>query len=107
MVQDFLPKRLSQLRIERDISARDLSLSLGMNETYINKIENGKTVPSLEVLEMICEHFHLSLRDFFDEEKTSPIYQNKLIKATAGLQNTQIDTLTELARGYKLLNNQK
>ena len=37
-------KRLTQLRNKQGISARDMSLSLGQSESYINKIENGKAL---------------------------------------------------------------
>ena len=37
-------KRLAQLRQEKGISARDMSLSLGQSESYINKIENNYAI---------------------------------------------------------------
>ena len=43
MTEDFFRDRLRFLRNERGISAREMSLSLGQNESYINKIETGKT----------------------------------------------------------------
>ena len=46
MYEDFVPKRITQLRLSRGVSARDMSLSLGQNESYINRIENKKTLPS-------------------------------------------------------------
>ena len=32
-------QRLSELRINKDVSARDMSLSIGQNHGYINNIE--------------------------------------------------------------------
>ena len=40
---DMFHKRLSELRIQKGVSARDMSLSLGQSESYINKIENKRT----------------------------------------------------------------
>ncbi|MCR5669239.1 MAG: helix-turn-helix transcriptional regulator, partial [Lachnospiraceae bacterium] len=34
-------ERLSKLRLQKGISARDMSLSLGQSPSYINNIENG------------------------------------------------------------------
>lgn len=107
MIKELIQERVSKLRTEVNVSARDLSLSLGMSENYINHLENGKLTPSLEVLDYLFDYFKLSPKDFFDDNKTSPLAQNKLIEATAGLQNTQIENLTEIARGYKMLNNAK
>ena len=38
MYEDFFCERLSQLRREKEVSARDMSLSLGQNVNYINTI---------------------------------------------------------------------
>ena len=39
--EDF-SERLSKLRNQKGVSARDMSLSIGQNPCYINNIENGK-----------------------------------------------------------------
>lgn len=44
---DWFYHRISELRIQKGVSARDMSLSLGQSESYINKIENRRTLPSL------------------------------------------------------------
>ena len=41
-------ERLTQLRYQKNVSARDLSLSLGLNAGYINNIEAGKALPSMQ-----------------------------------------------------------
>ena len=38
--EDFI-KRLTELRINKGVSARDMSLSIGQSAGYINNIENG------------------------------------------------------------------
>lgn len=42
---DFFYERLAKLRSQKGVSARDMSLSLGQSESYINKIENKKALP--------------------------------------------------------------
>ena len=37
--------RLAQLRIEKGVSARDMSLSIGQSAGYINNIENKNNLP--------------------------------------------------------------
>ena len=41
MYYEGFSKRLAELRQEKGVSARDMSLSLGQSESYINKIENN------------------------------------------------------------------
>ena len=43
--EDFI-KRLTELRINKGASARDMSLSIGQSAGYINNIENGVNLPS-------------------------------------------------------------
>ena len=47
--------RLLYLRLEKGVYDRDMSLSLGQSESYINRIENQKMLPSLTVFFYICE----------------------------------------------------
>ena len=37
---EWFPQRVMELRMQKGVSARDMSLSLGQSESYINKIEN-------------------------------------------------------------------
>lgn len=46
-IEKLFYKRLTQLRIQKGVSARDMSLSLGQNENYINLIENKHNYPSM------------------------------------------------------------
>ena len=62
----FVDNRIYELREKKNISARRLSLSLGMNSGYINKIENGRTMPSLDMLFEICTYFDITSLDFFN-----------------------------------------
>lgn len=104
MLDEFFSKRMFSLRSEKGISARDMSLSLGMSENYINQIENGRALPSMQNFFNICDFFQVSPKDFFDDEKTTPSIQNEILLLTKGLQNTQLESLKEIAKGLQALN---
>ena len=55
----WIADRLAQLRIQKGVSARDMSLSLGQSESYINKIENRRTLPSMSGFFYICEFLEI------------------------------------------------
>ena len=63
--------RLRALRNERKISAREMSLELGQNVNYINYIENGRHLPSMQGFYLICEHFGIGPAEFFVSEPKS------------------------------------
>ena len=48
MYEDFVPERLAKLRALKGVSARDMSLSLGQANNYINNIENKKSLPAMQ-----------------------------------------------------------
>lgn len=48
MYEDFFAERLASLREQKRVSAREMSLAIGQNESYINRIENKKAFPSMQ-----------------------------------------------------------
>ena len=72
MYEWFTQNRIAQLRIQKGVSAREMSLALGQNDSYINRIENKKALPSLTGLFYICEYFGITPQQFFDEGNIYP-----------------------------------
>ncbi len=70
--ENFLPDRLAKLRMQMGISARDMSLSLGQANNYINTIENRKSLPSMQSFFYICEFLDITPQEFFDEGNSNP-----------------------------------
>ena len=65
---DFFYKRITDLRIQKGVSARDMSLSLGQSESYINK-----TYSDIEKdIEAIIVDYLLMLKD---DEGTPLLYR--------------------------------
>ena len=59
-------ERISQLRTRVGLSARELSLRIGKNEAYINRLEYRKNFePSISVISDIAEACNSSMEEFF------------------------------------------
>ena len=101
MNEEFFRQRLSQLRSQKGVSARDMSLSLGQSESYINKIENGKAFPSMQIFFYICDYFGISPRDFFDEDASNPVLLNTLIGDLKTLSDNQIANIANIVKDLK------
>lgn len=69
---DWFANRISALRLKKGVSAREMSLALGQSESYINKIENKRTLPSMAGFFYICEYLGIEPRAFFDTDTESP-----------------------------------
>ena len=72
MYEDFVPERIAQLRTKKGVSARDMSLSLGQANNYINNIENKKSLPAMQSFFYICEYLGVTPKEFFDDENADP-----------------------------------
>ncbi len=90
--------RLTQLRLGKGVSARDMSLSLGQSAGYINNIENGVNLPSMTVFFYICDYFGISPKDFFDDDTTAPTKVKELTDAAAKLTPEQLDHLIAIVK---------
>lgn len=88
---NWFPKRLTELRIQKGVSARDMSLSLGQSESYINKIENKRAMPSMTGFFYICEYFGISPNEFFNIESAAPQKEKELFKAFNKLTAQQME----------------
>lgn len=88
--------RLAQLRMEKGVSARDMSLSLGQSPSYINKIENQRTMPSMNGFFYICEYFGISPREFFDTDITAPQKASELAAAAGKLSSVQVEHILQI-----------
>ncbi len=86
--------RLAFLRMKKGVSARDMSLSIGQNPSYINYIENGKALPSMSSFFFICEYLGISPSEFFDMENQSP---NELREQVANLKKLPPEDLEHIS----------
>ena len=79
---EWFPERLAELRLQKGVSARDMSLSLGQSESYINKIENRRTLPSMAGFFYICDFLEISPEEFFaTQNQSDPLNQAIALEA--------------------------
>lgn len=97
----FISNRIAELRTQKNISARDMSLSLGYGSGYINNIESKNSMPSIQGLFYICEFFKIDLKDFFDTGSKTPMLIEELIQESQKLDK---DTLEKLIEFIKTIN---
>ena len=62
--EENFAERLSQLREAKQVSAREMSLAIGQNCSYINRIENKKAFPSMQCFSIYVTISRLLPRSF-------------------------------------------
>lgn len=94
----WFSERLAQLRIEKGVSARDMSLSLGQSESYINKIENRRTMPSMAGFFYICEYLGIEPQEFFDTNTISPAKATEIMREIGKLSPDKADHILQVIK---------
>ncbi len=101
MDKEAFSRRLTELRIKKGVSARDMSLTLGQSPGYINNIENGVNYPSMAIFFYICDYFEITEKEFFDTGTANPTKVQKLLSAAAQLGDENLDHLIAIAEAMK------
>ena len=93
--------RLTQLRMKKGVSARDMSLSIGQNPGYIHNIESGKSMPSLTGFFYICEYLGISPEEFFSRDTEDPGRIKNLVEKLKGLNEHQLQALESIVDEFR------
>lgn len=83
MDEKFIRDRITQLRLNKQVSEYQMSYDLGHSRGYINNISSGKALPSMAEFLSICEYFSITPSEFFDGQKENP---ELLAAAVRGLE---------------------
>lgn len=107
-------EQLRKWRLERKVNQRDLANKVGMDFTYLSKLENGRMPPpseamiqaigralekepELDVLFRLAEKVPEDLKPIITGSREAPA----LLRAINGLSDAEVRKLTRLAENYK------
>lgn len=96
--EKFFAERLNSLRTQQNVSAREMSLDIGQNESYINRIENGKAFPSMQAFFYICEYLKITPKEFWDTDNHTPKKIDEINSLLEKLNSEQIDAILNLIK---------
>ena len=77
-----------------------MSLALGQNPSYINRIENGKALPSMQGFFSICEYLQITPGEFFNEETGSPREIRELTEKMEKLTSEQRNLIRQVIEQF-------
>ena len=75
-----------------------MSLDLGQSSEYINQIENGRSMPSIEGLINICDYFDITMSEFFDESIVYPIQYKELLQELNKLDSIELEKVIDIVK---------
>jgi len=101
MDADYIRKKITELRIKKDVSEHRMSLDLGHSRSYIHGIVTGKSLPSMTEFLYICEYLEVTPEYFFDSDRENPILISQLVEEASSLTENDLLALVYLAKRLK------
>ncbi len=101
MFEDYIYNRISELRLLKGVSAREMSLDIGQSEGYINSIENKRTLPSMSMFLFICDYLGVTPAEFFEPGNRDPAAMRELLAEARRLSPEELRLVTAVMRAMK------
>lgn len=101
MDENAFGARLAKLRSKRNVTAREMSLAIGQNPSYINRIENGLNYPSMQGFFFICEYLGIRPAEFFEEPGQGTSKQKLAYQMMCDLTDAQFDAVFSVIKAMK------
>lgn len=94
----YLRDHITSLRIQSNVTEKELSYGLGHSHGYINSIANGKSMPSMKEFFAICEYFDIPPALFLDPACSYPAQIAELLSLAMKTDSTGLDVLIQMAK---------
>ena len=98
MTRQEFSRRIRELRELKGVSGREMSADLGQSPGYVNNIENGVILPSMQMFFDICSYFRLTPEQFFYDATPNVRKIRELSETMADMSSEQCDVILSVAR---------
>ncbi len=96
--KNYIRDRITQLRLQKNVSEYSMSLELGLNRSYIQSVSSGKALPSMDRFLDICEYFELTPQEFFDTSFADPKLLSTFIEEAKKLSDDDLLALIAIMK---------
>lgn len=77
MDQDKIGNFIKSIRLENNLTQKELADRLGVTYQAVSKWENGKNVPDIGIMKQISDEFHVNIDEILNGEKQIKTKKNK------------------------------
>lgn len=90
-IKDFIRTRITELRLNKDVSEHKMSLDLGKSGSYIRGISSGAALPSLNGLFDIIAYLGVTPAEFFAPLDSKDTPYSKLCEKLRDLNDADLE----------------
>lgn len=101
MDEEFVRRRISELRLKKGVSEYRMSTDMGRSKGYIQGISSGRALPSFSEFLYMCEYLGVTPRDFFDTETQNPALLQQAIDLMKAMPDEDLHAVINLLRRLK------
>ena len=98
---EFIRKRITELRIRKNVSEYQMSYDLGKSKGYIQSISSGATLPSMDAFIDICNYFNITPVEFFDFENNNLEKIREILSLLKLITEEDLDLILEILKRLK------
>ncbi len=91
----LLRERITQLRVQKNVSEHRMSLDLGKSGSYIRSITSGSALPSVKELFNIIAYFEMTPAEFFNGLETGSSPRSKVIEQLLSLDADELEKVRQ------------
>ena len=96
--KEFVRNRITELRLQANVSEYMMSFELGQSKGYIQAISSGKAMPSMAGFFNICDYFGITPVEFFDPSIKEPALLNEVFEALKPLDEENLELIRTIAQ---------
>ncbi len=104
MDMEFIARRITELRMKKNVSEYQMSRDLGHGRSYIQNIVARRSNPSMQEFFGICEYLNVSPAVFFEERIEEPMLVQCALEGIKRLSERELEAVEGL---IKLFNKRK
>ena len=91
----LLRERITQLRVQKNVSEHRMSLDLGKSGSYIRSITSGSALPSVKELFNIIAYFEMTPAEFFNGLEAGSSPRSKVIEQLLLLNADELEKVRQ------------
>lgn len=92
--EDMLRERITELRLQKNVSEHRMSLELNKSGSYVRRITSGDALPSVHELFNIIDYFNLTPAEFFLPISVREIRYNNVYDALRTMNEDDIEKVS-------------